>query len=179
MNLFSGRLFNCRFIVPAFILLILPLIAAAQIATGGSFTLEKSVVAGGGGTSSNGVFTITGTTGQSAAGTSSDNSSLAHRSGFWVADPMAPTAAEVSVSGRVTTAGGAGIRSVVVTLTDSSGASRKAMTGGFGMYRFTNVEVGRVYVLTVAAKKYVFTNPTQIVAVNDELTNLDFSADEN
>jgi hypothetical protein len=161
------------------ILLTLPLSASAQIASGGSFTLEKSVVATGGGTSSNGALSVTGTTAQAAAGTTSSGSSLVHRSGFWVPDQMAATAAEVSVGGRVTTAGGAGIRNVVVTLTDSSGTSRKVVTGSFGMYRFTNVEVGGVYILTVTSKKYVFANPTQIVAVNDELTNLDFLANEN
>jgi len=161
------------------ILLTLPPIATAQIASGGSFTLEKSVIATGGGTSSNGTLTVTGTTAQSAAGTTSSVSSFVQQSGFWIPDQMAPTAAEVSVSGRVTTADGAGIRNVVVTLTDSSGASRRAMTGSFGIYRFTNVEVGEVYILTVTAKKYVFTNPTQIVMVNDELTNLDFLADAN
>jgi hypothetical protein len=170
---------NFKIIVSAFILLTLPLIASAQIASGGSFTLEKSVVASGGGTSSNGAFTVTGTTAQSAAGTTSSNSPFVHRSGFWIADQIAPTAAEVSISGSVVTAGGAGIRNVVVTLTDSSGASRRVTTGTFGMYRFTNVEVGSVYVLTVTSKKYVFANPSQVVVVNDELTNLDFLADEN
>lgn len=170
---------NCKIIVSVFILLTLPLMASAQIASGGAFTLEKSAVASGGGTSSNGAFTLTGTTAQSAAGTTSSNSSLVQRGGFWVPDQLAPTAAEVSVSGRVTTASGAGIRNVTVTLIDSSGASRKVFTGSFGMYRFTNVEVGGVYALTVTAKKYVFANPTQIVVVNDELTNLDFLADEN
>lgn len=179
MNSIFERLMNCKIIVSAFILLTLPPLTTAQIASGGAFTLEKSVVAGGGGTGSSGAFSISGTTGQSAAGTSSYNASLAHRSGFWVADPMAPTAAEVSIGGRVTTASGAGIRSVIVTLTDSRGATRSVTTGNFGMYRFTNVEVGEIYILTVTAKKYVFANPTQIVAVNDELTNLDFTADEN
>jgi len=169
---------NFKIIVSTFILLTLPPIAAAQIASGGQFTLEKSVVATGGGASSSGAFTVTGTTAQSVAGTTPSNSPFIHRSGFWVPDQMAPTSAEVSVSGRVTTSSGAGIRNVIVTLTDSSGVTRRVITGSFGMYRFSNVVVGGFYILTVLAKKYVFTNPTQIITVNEELTNLDFLADE-
>jgi hypothetical protein len=89
-------------------------------------------------------------------------------------------------SGTVNTSGNgnsfvgnsAGIRNVIVTLTDSRGAFRTTSTGTFGMYRFEAVEVGETYILTVTSKKYVFANPSQIVAVNEELANLDFVADK-
>jgi len=170
---------NCKIIAFVFILMALPLIASAQIASGGTFTLEKSVVATGGGDSSNGAFTVTGTAGQPAAGTAYYGASVAHRAGFWVPDQLEPTAAEVAVSGRVTTAGGAGIRNVMVTLTDSRGTSRQVATGSFGTYLFTNVEAGQSYTLTVVAKRYTFANPTRIVTVSDELTDLDFTATGN
>jgi hypothetical protein len=40
------------------------------------------------------------------------------------------------------------------------------------------VAVGATYVLTVTGRRYIFTNPTRVVTVSDELGNLDFVADE-
>lgn len=150
----------------------------AQIASGNGFTLEKSVVATGGGASAGGGLFIAGTSGQTAAGTTSFAASMMHRSGFWVPDQLAPTAARVSIGGRVATAGGAGIRNVQVTLTDARGAIRTVYTGSFGLYRFAETEVGETYILTVRAKRHTFSQPERIVPVVDELTNLDFVADE-
>jgi hypothetical protein len=159
------------------VLLTLASAANAQIASGGGFTLEKSVIASGGASNlSGGAFTVGGTAGQISSG-NSDAGSFFLRGGFWAIQPLAPTAASVSIGGRVLTDGGAGIRNVIVTLTDSRGAFRTTSTGTFGMYRFEAVEVGETYILTVTAKKYVFANPSQIVAVNEELANLDFVAD--
>lgn len=160
------------------IALFLSNIAFGQISSGGAFSIEKSAVAAGGGAGSNGAFTLSGTTGQNAAGTNTTNAPFDQIGGFWTPDQLAPTAAVVSISGKVTTANGNGIKNVVVTLTGLNGSTRTIMTGSFGSYRFTDVEVGQTYILGVAAKKYVFTNPSQIVSVNEELTNLDFMANE-
>ena len=73
---------------------------------------------------------------------------------------------------------GGGLRNATVTLTDTDGRVRTTVTGTFGVYRFTDVEVGRTYFLTVQSKKYFFADPTRIVAVNSELTNIDFRAEE-
>ena len=50
----------------------------------------------------------------------------------------------MSIGGRVLTDSGAGIRNVIVTLTDSRGAFRTTSTGTFGMYRFEAVEVNAI-----------------------------------
>ena len=152
--------------------------APAQISSGGSFSLEKSVIAAGGGESVGVGFTVTGTSGQNAAGTAAQNSNFSLIGGFWTADRFAPTAALVSISGKVTTLKGIGIRNVVVTLTDAAGNIRTTGTGTFGFYRFTKVEVGQIYVLQVQAKKYFFPNPAQVVSINDELTGLNFTAED-
>lgn len=89
----------------------------------------------------------------------------------------ATTAADVSVSGRVLTANGQGIRNVVVSISDSNGIVRQTRTGSFGYYRFDEIEVGSTYVLQVSGKRYVFPNPTQTLTVKDELTNIDFIAE--
>ena len=169
---------NGKIINSIFVLLLFALTSLGQIASGGSFSLEKSVIPGGGGESAGGAFTVTGTAGQKAAGTSTQSSGFIQIGGFWTADQLAPTAASVSIGGKVTTSNGVGIRSVIVTLTDSEGGMRTAVTGSFGFYRFTDVEVGRIYLLEVKAKKYYFSNPVRIVNVNDELANLDFTSDD-
>ena len=145
--------------------------------SGGAFAIEQSVVAAGGASNlSGGAFTVGGTAGQTTIGHSSTGSFYL-RGGFWEVQPLAPTAAMVSVSGKVATANGLGIRNVIVTLTGPDGAIRTTVTGSFGLYQFADVEIGGIYVLTVAPKKYVIADPTRIVPVSDEIANLDFVAE--
>ncbi len=54
---------------------------AAQ--SGGTFTITKSVIAGGGGRTAGGTFTVDGTIGESVAGTTSTGSTFSLTSGFW------------------------------------------------------------------------------------------------
>jgi hypothetical protein len=82
------------------------------------------------------------------------------------------TAAGVSVSGRVLTPGGQGLRNAVVTLTDSQGEARSVTTGSFGYFRFEDVEVGHTYAIAVQSKRFRFA--TRSVNVVDELTDVDF-----
>lgn len=87
---------------------------------------------------------------------------------------LAPTAAEVSVSGRVLTAGGTPVAKATVLLTDAGGVTRQTLTGPFGTYRFENVPAGESYILQVQSKKYTFM--PQTVFVSDEITGLDLTA---
>jgi len=89
---------------------------------------------------------------------------------------IVPTAAHVSVGGRVVTASGMGIGKAAVTLMSPDGQMRTVLTSPFGFYHFDDVEVGFTYVLSVAAKRYTFTNPTITTGVVDEITGLDFIA---
>jgi hypothetical protein len=84
----------------------------------------------------------------------------------------APTAASVSVSGRVLISKDYGLESARVTLTDSQGNSRTIVTSPFGYYRFDDVSVGETYVLSISAKRGQF-NP-QIVNVTEEINELNF-----
>lgn len=151
--------------------------ARAQIASGGNFVLEKSVVASGGATiSAGGNFAVGGSIGQPAVGTQPVNAPFALQPGFWTAAPLAPTAAAVSLGGRVMTADGRGIRNVRIALTMPDGETRYALSSAFGYYRFTDVQAGATYVLTAHAKRYVFAVPTQIVNLNEERDDVDFVA---
>ena len=90
-----------------------------------------------------------------------------------------PTAASSSISGRVTTASGQGIRNVTVQIYGGNlPAVRSVRTNTFGYYRFDELAVGQTYVLTVAAKRFTFPNPTRVINLADELSNEDFVSDE-
>ncbi len=91
---------------------------------------------------------------------------------------FAPTAAFVSIGGRILTANGSGIRNVIVTLTDSNGTTRSSRSATFGYYQFDDVEVGETYIISVASKRYFFNQQSQILTVNKELRNINFIAQE-
>ncbi len=87
-------------------------------------------------------------------------------------------AAQVSVGGRVTTADGRGIRGAFVTITGANGNSRTVLTGKLGAYRFTEVSAGETYIINVRAKRFTFASPTQVRTITEDLTDVDFAANE-
>jgi len=89
--------------------------------------------------------------------------------------PLSPTAASVSVGGRVFYGKGRGISNARVILTDSNGEPRYVMTNAFGYYRFTEVAAGKTYILNVYSKRYIF--EPQVVSVTEDLTELNFRAE--
>ena len=88
---------------------------------------------------------------------------------------LAPTAADVSLSGRVL-AGKRGVSGATVVLTDRQGANRQTRTNPFGYFRFDAVEAGETYIIGIRAKRYRFA--PQVVAVTGDLSELNFSADD-
>lgn len=90
---------------------------------------------------------------------------------------LAPTAATVTVSGRAMTSLGRGITNVRLSLTDSQGNVRMATTTSFGYYHFYAVEVGETYILTARGKNYTFSQPLQVLNINDETEAVNFIAD--
>lgn len=88
------------------------------------------------------------------------------------------TGANVSVSGRVMTAGNQGIRNAIVSLTDSAGNMRQVHSSSLGYYRFDDVTAGETYVLSIRSKRYTFENPSRIVMIFDDVTDGDFIANE-
>lgn len=88
--------------------------------------------------------------------------------------PTPAAASAVSVSGQVTTSDGRGLGRAYVSITDTMGNTRMAITNMFGYYRFDNVMTGSMYTFGVAAKGY--TIAPQMVQVNDNITGLNFSA---
>jgi hypothetical protein len=88
----------------------------------------------------------------------------------------ASTAANSSISGRVTTSSGRGIGNVFMTLSNDS-IRRTVYTNAFGYYRFENVPAGQAYELTPMSKRYSFDSRT--VMLNDELNGADFAPNGN
>ncbi|MFN0138957.1 MAG: carboxypeptidase-like regulatory domain-containing protein [Pyrinomonadaceae bacterium] len=88
---------------------------------------------------------------------------------------LSPSAARVSVTGRVV-ANGHGVPRARVNLVDENGQTRSVVTSPFGHYRFDEVEVGQTYIISVFSKGHRFTS--RLISINDELTDLDFVADD-
>jgi hypothetical protein len=143
----------------------------SQIASGNGFAIEKSVVANGGGASSGNGYSIEGTAGQAIARQGSSNGFILDH-GFWQSG-FAPTAASVSISGRVLTADGRGLRNAVISLTERSGVSRKTLSSTFGYFRFDEIEAGQIVILNVNSKIFQFA--PQVVSVSDNMVISDLS----
>jgi hypothetical protein len=84
---------------------------------------------------------------------------------------LAPTAAGVTVSGRVIS-GKRGIALATVYLTDQNGVTRTSTTDSNGYYRFEDVEAGGTYIFNVLSKGYLFT--PQVITVNEQMDELNF-----
>lgn len=89
------------------------------------------------------------------------------------AAPSAPTAATVTVGGRVTNKFGGSVARARVAMTNANGETRYALTNAFGFYRFANVAAGETYVFKASAKRYEFA--AQILTVNEDADDLDFT----
>lgn len=79
----------------------------------------------------------------------------------------------VSITGRVTTPTGQGLRNAVVSLVDSTGVRRTATTSSFGIYTFSGIPAGAGYSLAVASKRYRFS--PRIFDITENLTGVDFT----
>ena len=87
---------------------------------------------------------------------------------------LGPTAANISISGRVLTPDGRGLRNARVTLTDQNGVTRTVLTSAFGYYRFDEIAVSQIVIVQVVSKRYSF--QPQIVNVSEDLEDFNFTA---
>lgn len=88
-----------------------------------------------------------------------------------------PTAANVSLSGRVLTASGQGIRNALVTI-EGGGLSEPIIvqTGSFGYYYFNDLPAGHTYIVTVRSRRHAFAEPTRLLNLNENVSDADFVA---
>ena len=87
---------------------------------------------------------------------------------------FAPTAASVTVSGRVLSSQGRGIRNVTITLTDSNGNDRTTQSTAFGNYRFDDVAAGETVTLSAKARQFKFNQSTIVRTANESIADADF-----
>ncbi len=93
-------------------------------------------------------------------------------SDWTIAQPLAPTAATATISGRVLN-GHRAVSNARVSMTDASGNSRFAATNSFGYYRFADVATGGTYIFEVNAKRFEFA--AQVINVNEDVNDLNFT----
>ncbi|MEO7538717.1 MAG: carboxypeptidase-like regulatory domain-containing protein, partial [Pyrinomonadaceae bacterium] len=99
--------------------------------------------------------------------------------GGWGIEFFVPTAAQGSISGRVLTADGIAIRNAEVTVTGNTlQTPLRVVTSSFGYFTFDGLQVGETYVVTVNSRRFTFQAPSQVVSLVDNITNLDFVADQ-
>ena len=87
---------------------------------------------------------------------------------------ITPTAASVSVSGRITAGKGQGLPGATVRITDSSGNSQTTLTNSFGIYSFNEVPAGSVYTVSVFEKGYNFDPSAIVLSVEDDVSDVNF-----
>lgn len=89
-----------------------------------------------------------------------------------------PTAANVSLGGRITTAFGRPIMNIGVLLQGSDGTTRYATTGSMGYYNFTDLPVGQPYVLSLQAKRFHFTENAKLINLKGDVLDMNFTSIE-
>jgi hypothetical protein len=92
----------------------------------------------------------------------------------WAIGSLAPSAANVSVSGRVTDAFGRSVSGALVRFTGFDGSVRVAVTNTMGYYRIDGLLAGSSYAAMVETRRYSF--DARVVSLQDDLTALDFRA---
>ena len=97
--------------------------------------------------------------------------------GGWGLEFILTTAAQASISGRVTTADGLGIRNARVTVAGTAlPEPLTATTGSFGYFSFNGLRAGETYVVTVNSQRYTFTVPSRVITLVDNVFDVDFVA---
>lgn len=83
-----------------------------------------------------------------------------------------------SLGGRIITNGGRPVRNAMVTVSGGGLPSPiTTYTGSFGTYQFDGLATGSSYTVTVSAGKVLFAQPSQVVLLTGNVSNIDFVAD--
>lgn len=86
--------------------------------------------------------------------------------------PAPPTAAGVSISGRVLTNDGHGLRNASVSITNATGNVVYSRSSSLGYFRFDEIDSGQTYVISVASKRFTFA--PRVVNVTGDLSDVEF-----
>ena len=86
-----------------------------------------------------------------------------------------PTAAGVTVSGRVLNSEGRGIANASVSLTAANGEVYSAITNRRGLFTINDIPSGATYVSYVEARRFTFA--ARVIVTNDSVSDLEFVAE--
>lgn len=157
-------------LVKGFLLLLA--LCPAIAAQGGVFELTEGVVAGSGGSTSDGNLQLDATAGQPIATGAISAEQFGLTTGFWNFTPLAPTEAQVSISGQVRTVDGIGISGAMLYLQTQTGDIYATRSASLGYYMFEGIMVGQSVFITVEHKRFTF--EPRSVMLSDNVTDLDF-----
>lgn len=87
---------------------------------------------------------------------------------------VAPTAASVSVGGRVLTSDGRAIAGARISISGINGAVRTLNTNAFGYYLFEGLRAGETYTIEAASKRSIFDPASIVLRVDNDLAGVDF-----
>lgn len=144
----------------------------AKAQSGGGFEITEAVVSGGGGSAAAGDTQLDATAGQAIATGPIGAGIFGLTSGFWNFIPLGPTAAHVSISGRVVDPSGTGVASAVLYMHTQEGDLRITRSSSFGYFQFNDVAAGQAVLITVQARRYTYAPRTVIVA--DDVIDIEF-----
>jgi hypothetical protein len=148
-----------------------------------SFNLPGSVVGGTGtqtllgnygGTNANGTWSLY----VRNDATPNAPEAIGNIAGGWGLEFLSATAANASISGRVTTADGRPIRNVNVVITGNALEHPMTVTtGSLGWFTFNGLQTGETYVVTVNSRRFTFSTPSRVITLVDNVSDADFAAD--
>lgn len=90
---------------------------------------------------------------------------------------LIPTAANVSIEGRVQDPNGYAIRKALITATNArTGESKTAYSSVFGAFQIEDLEIGDLYVVSVRHGRVRFNNPSMSLVLLDNVTDIVFTS---
>lgn len=86
------------------------------------------------------------------------------------------TAAAVTISGRVLSPIGRGVKGARVNITEADGTTRTVLTNPSGYFRFSEVLAGQSAIVSVFSKRYSYT--PQVITITNDLDDLNFTPEQ-
>ena len=84
-----------------------------------------------------------------------------------------------SINGKVVSTNGSGIRRATVTVLNLTTLDTQThLTNDFGYFRFNNLPILNLYLVTVSSKRYFFSFSNQLVQFTELEHNMTFVSDE-
>lgn len=119
---------------------------------------------------------VYGQTGAKNLAISNPNNAVANADNHeYFAEAGSPTAAAVTVAGRVVAADNSGIRNALVTLVSTrTGATLSKRASPNGYFTFTDIEAGETYILSASAKRFSF--EPRVITINEDLAEINLVA---